>query len=266
MEAQSCEGKDYSRYKKENHKGLRALFEERQGRQDLGAAFREPQREAVVGRSDPRGKLLFYCPVFYFVGEMREDGFPGGYAADFFDSLAYAEVGGVGREAQGADDEDVQVFEQGAGGFGYAAAIRQVGHASDSVAVNVQFAVLDRDGGDGNAVDGKISRFNGVQVKMGYAASDLFERFEDIRKAPPDFIEALRRSVNGDGFFVTEGAKVVDAVQVVGVGVGVENGVNGTDAFAKRLDPQFGGGVDEDGAAARSYQQRGPAAFVFLVF
>ena len=43
-----------------------------------------------------------------------------------------------------------------------------------------------------------------------------------------------------------EGAEVVQAEDVVGVAVGVEDGVDAADAFAEGLGVEVGAGVDED--------------------
>ena len=54
------------------------------------------------------------------------------------------------------------------------------------------------------------------------------------------------------GIVEAEGAEVVHAEDVVGVAVGVEDGVDAADVLADGLGVEVGAGVDDDVAAVRS--------------
>ena len=59
-----------------------------------------------------------------------------------------------------------------------------------------------------------------------------------------------------------EGAEVVHAEDVVGVAVGVEDGVDAADVFADGLGVEVGAGVDQDGVAVVVDEERGAGAAV----
>jgi hypothetical protein len=43
-----------------------------------------------------------------------------------------------------------------------------------------------------------------------------------------------------------EAAQVIDTIDMIGMGVGEEDGVNPVQAFAQGLPPQIGGGINQD--------------------
>ena len=62
-----------------------------------------------------------------------------------------------------------------------------------------------------------------------------------------------------------EGAEVVEAHDVVGVAVGVEDGVDAADVLADGLGVEVGAGVDEDGVVVVGEADGGPGAAVARV-
>ncbi len=59
-----------------------------------------------------------------------------------------------------------------------------------------------------------------------------------------------------------EGAEVVEAEDVVGVAVGVEDGVEVADVFAEGLGVEVGAGVDDDGVVLPGDEDGGAGAAV----
>jgi hypothetical protein len=50
-------------------------------------------------------------------------------------------------------------------------------------------------------------------------------------------------------------AQVINAVDVVSVGVGKKNGINAFDVMPERLFSQIGGGINQDGAVVVTDQE-----------
>jgi hypothetical protein len=61
----------------------------------------------------------------------------------------------------------------------------------------------------------------------------------------------------GDNLFVEKmkPAQVINAVDVVSVGVGKKNGINAFDVMPERLFSQIGGGINQDGAVVVTDQE-----------
>jgi len=86
-----------------------------------------------------------------------------------------------------------------------------------------------------------------VQVEHGQTAAQPGGP-EDIAEAGVDVVHAGPAAVERDGGALThiEGAQVVDAMGMVGVGMGIEHGVDVEQAIGHRLQTQFGRRVDQD--------------------
>ena len=105
--------------------------------------------------------------------------------------------------------------------------------------------------GDGVEVDARGGGLRGLGI-------------EGVAEDAADDVEGLDGSVGRDGHFlvVVEGAHVVEAQDVVGVGVGVEDGVDAGDAGAQGLGAEIGRGVDEDILAGVLHQHGGAEAVI----
>jgi len=64
------------------------------------------------------------------------------------------------------------------------------------------------------------------------------------------------------GVVEAERTEVVHAEDMVGVAVGIEDGVEAADAFANRLRVEVGAGVDDDIVAIPGYEDGGTGAAV----
>jgi hypothetical protein len=107
--------------------------------------------------------------------------------------------------------------------------------------------VVEGDGGDLLAEE-----FEGFAVEdvNGEAGDGVFPVAigEDVFEDAADDDEGGLGGVNGDGaaLAVVEGAEVVEAEDVVGVGVGIEDGVEIGYSGAEGLGAEVRGGVDDD--------------------
>ena len=88
--------------------------------------------------------------------------------------------------------------------------------------------------GDGVEIDARGGRLRGLGI-------------EGVAENAADDVEGLDGSVGGDRHFlvIVEGAHVVEAQDVVGVGVRVEDGVDAGDVGAQGLGAEVGRGVDQ---------------------
>jgi hypothetical protein len=156
----------------------------------------------------------------------------------------------VGLAAEGVEDEDVEVLEEGEALGGDVGHVGEVGGGAEAVAGDGVAAVGDgyaeeRDAEEGDFVAGFGREAVELYAGAGGVAVDLAEG-------------VLKDALNGVGGGVVgeegeagwiaegEGAKVVHAEDVVGMAVGVEDGVDGAEVFADGLGVEVLAGVDQD--------------------
>ena len=144
--------------------------------------------------------------------------------------------------------------------------IGEIGAIAEAKAVGDVFAVVDFDGLDFYAGDLDGS---GIKYVSGEAGAAGFggRLVEDVLKSAADGDEGFGGGVDGDIVFLheVEGANIVEAEDVVGVGVGVEDGVEAVDLVAEGLIAEIGRGVNEDALVAEAQEDRGAEAFVARV-
>jgi hypothetical protein len=156
------------------------------------------------------------------VTDVREVGGFGLEAFDNGEGLFDGGVGGVGFVAEGVEEEDVEIAEFVHGVFGDLVVIGEVGDLADAVAEDDEEPVVEGDGSDLLAEE-----FEGFAVEdvNGEAGDGVFPVAigEDVFEDAADDDEGGLGGVNGDGaaLAVVEGAEVVEAEDVVGVGVGI---------------------------------------------
>lgn len=139
---------------------------------------------------------------------------------------------GMGRVTKRVEDEMVQAAQQSFGGFRHGAEIGEVGHGADAEALNGERAML---GGDGNDV--RAEEFKGSVERMEFdLGKGTFAglRFENISEGAAENCESFFRGINGNrgSLFLVEWSNVVEAQDVVGVGVGIQDGVETADILA----------------------------------
>ena len=170
----------------------------------------------------------------------------------------------MGRAAQGVDDPAVEVFERGPRGFGDVGDIGQIGQVPHTEAEAMDIAVFHLEGGQADraarAVDLDIP-VDGTEVqdrRIGRARR-LHEGIAEARQKV-----VLRRPVcpdmNALAHVEHDHAQVVDAVHVIGMGMGIDHALQLAHIRIQQLRAQVGRGVDQHtGHAMRCFaldQQR----------
>src|SRR4051794_4357733 len=85
-----------------------------------------------------------------------------------------------------------------------------------------------------------------MNVKLRHVGFE-FARVEGIGKDAADVFESVRRGVKGNGALtVVEGANVVEAENMVGMAVGVNDSVEPVNGGGEHLRAEVGRGVDQD--------------------
>ena len=165
------------------------------------------------------------------VGDVGEVGSASADAAGGVDGFLDGQVGEVFAVLEAVEDEDVEAVEQFVGGLGDLADIGAVGEVADAESEAHHGAVDEGDGGPAGAAD-----FEGAVDQSG----------EKLRAEQADFggllgegvVEAALEGlvgvgvgpdVEGAALDRVEAADVVEAHDVVGMGVGVDDGVDSLD-------------------------------------
>ena len=201
------------------------------------------------------------------VGHVGEVGSPGLDAFDEGDGFSEVGVAGVRLAAEGVKDEDVEVLEEREAFGGDVAEVGEVGCGAEAVAGDLVVAVGDRDaeevgseeddfgsGRGGDAVDGDAGA-GGVAVGAG--AEGVVE--DALDGGGGGLVGVEREAV---GVVEAERAEVVHAEDVVGVAVGVEDGVEAADVLADGLCVEVGAGVDDDVVVVPGDQDGGAGSAV----
>ncbi|MEN9722510.1 MAG: hypothetical protein RJB38_496 [Pseudomonadota bacterium] len=134
----------------------------------------------------------------------------------------------------------------------------------------------DREGKNGNPLNQKGlfrgSVVLGDQVRdqpSGASAPFGIGRLavKDVPKARLKLLNRPGVAVDGNVLLlkVIVAAKIVEATDVIGVGVGVENGVDSKDFLSKRLRPEVAGRINEKAFSTSSDPDRGAGSMVFGV-
>jgi len=207
--------------------------------------------------------------VVEVVAHVGEEGAAWFELFDVGDGFLEMRVAVVRVAAKGIDDEDVEILKKSDAFVGDVAHVGEVGCAAEAVAGDLLAAV-----GDGDALEagseeietGAGCGVNAVKFDAGAGGIAIFGAecvFEDALEGCGGFVVGVDGKV---AFGVkAEGAEVVEAHDVVGVTVGVEDGVDATDVFPDGLGVEVRAGVDEDDVAVVGEADGGPGATITLV-
>jgi len=239
------------------------------GALDGGRVGLDVEVKAVVGKLDVGiaglAEALVGGGVGKFVGDVRK---PGVARLEFVhqgEGLLDGLVHGMGNIAESVEDEVVEVLEKGSGGFGKAAEIGEIRGAAEAEAEHVHFAVEQRDGNDGDAkkLEGA---FDFVEDDAGEGAEGG-PGVEDVGEGAADHTEGLLGAVDrhGGALANVEGANVVEALDVIGVAVGEQNGFQAIKARGEGLGTEVGGGVNDDVLAIAGEKDGGTQALVVRI-
>ena len=197
---------------------------------------------------------------------MGEEGAAGLELFDVGDGLLEVRVAEVRVAPEGVEDEDVEVLKERDALVGDVAHVGEVGGAAEAVAGDLLAAVGDGDALEAGSEEIEARAGCGVDaVKLhagagGIAVLGAEGVFEDAFEGVGCGVVGVDGEIAFD--VKAEGAEVVEAHDVVGVAVGVEDGVDAADVFADGLGVEVGAGVDEDGVAVVGEADGGPGAAV----
>ena len=157
-------------------------------------------------------------------------------------------VAWVGLFPERVDDPDFDAIEDGEGVFVQGTCVGGVGKIAKAEAPTLAFAVTLREGVDFFAFDFKRTvDLVGCEFRSPIAEIEA-AAFESIGEAGADAFEDGFVGVGWNGFHhqIVDGAQIVEPVQVIGVGVGVEQRVDFTDTGIKALHADVRRAVDEN--------------------
>ena len=187
--------------------------------------------------------------VHQIMRDVRKPGAPRAQLLHEFQRLQHGLVHGVRGVAQRVKHQIIHSGDQRFGRLRQVAEIGQVGEAADAVTEDRQIAVLGWHGRPRDAQQFKRS-VNGVHRNLRNSAQRGLPA-EDVRKRAPQSLQRLRRSINRQRRVLPHviRAYVIEAENMVGVGVGVNHGVESVNFCAQSLRAEIGSGINHHVAA-----------------
>ena len=214
-----------------------------------------------VGWEDGLGGVVI--DVVTHVGEEGAAGFEEFDDGDGFFEMRVAEVGLV---AECVEDEDVEILQEGDALGREVAHVGEIGCGAEAVSGDGETAVGDGDAlevGSEEIDEGAGGGIEAMDFDAGAGGVTVFGAegvFEDAFEGGGGVVVGVDGEVAGE--MEAEGAKIVEAHDVVCVAVGVEDGVDAADALANGLGVEVGAGIDEDGVAFVGEANGGPGAAI----
>jgi len=171
---------------------------------------------------------------------------------DPFEGLSDRKMRAVALVAQRVDDPQIETFEILQALRRDRMQVRGIGHVADAESQGVHLAMFEpeRRRLDGSARTIEKCRAAEMQPVFGQQ-----RRVETARRRLEDIVELGRHDLRGRLVHIgrnlspvhdDEPAHIVDAMRVVGVGMGIENGVETLDLGVDQLLAQVRGRVDEN--------------------
>ncbi len=208
-----------------------------------------------MGRLHPGRQALRKRVIVQIDVHVGQDGAPGLHPGDPFEGPVHVGVGGMRRIAQRIDDPDVQIRESLEGLLRQGDHIAGIGHVSKAIAQGTDPAMVLVKGGDrnraGRAVHGPglaVLRRRPGRGDGGIAPLPVEDIAEPALKAGAG--HSVHPAVDPVALNDGERADVVDAMALVGVVVGDQQGVQPPQICGDRLQAQFRRGVDQNAGLA----------------
>lgn len=200
------------------------------------------------------GADTFEIHVVRKMGQVRRFG---AEQIDHVQSFFDREVRRVGSEAEGIQNEGVEIQKEfHARGFD-AIGVGAISDVSDAKPIDVAIGAVNQ----GDRLDPRTEDFKGLivdrdQMKLGCCAGvGGFSFLESIVEHANDSFLHVLGGVHRDRATDHEGKEtnVIHAVEVVRVLVGVENAMYDPNSFSKQLLAKIGSGVDEEISPGQTY-------------
>ena len=194
--------------------------------------------QPVIRQADVRRQQAVGALVRQVVADVGEEGAPGAPAVSHgLDGAVHGGVRGMRLVAQRVQKQHVQAAQQFQRGLGNLAVIGEIGgraeaEAVDGLAGRAESGWAETPGRTGR----RPSRRSGAGLELRNVGV-LFFAVEDVAKTRLDGGHGLRRGVDRNGALLPEIERphVVQAHDVVGVGVGEDHRIEAVDARAQRL-------------------------------
>ena len=216
-----------------------------------GGESLEIDLKAIVGEVDVGGEGGVALGVEGAVGEVGEPGALGFDVLSDFDGLGDGEVGGVSLFAEAIDDEDRDITNKIADGWGDGGTVGEVDGAGAASAVDSESR-----GGDTAVRDGEGNKSGGAEGEgsgdgVGFGADIGGAAVVEIEGVVKSFVEAgesVGIGVKGDAVTIFDGvgAEIVEAGDMIGVAVGIDDGIEAKNGGAEGLGSEIGRGIDDD--------------------
>ena len=229
---------------------VRNIGDESNGKGGGGESL-EIDLKTIVGEVDIGGEGGVALGVEGAVGEVGEPGALGFDVLSDFDGLGDGEVGGVRFFAEAIDDEDGDMTDKIADGWGDGGAIGEVDGAGAARAVESESR-----GGDTAVRDGERNKSGGADSERAgdgvcFRADVGGATYFEIESVVEGFFEAGESEgigVEGDAVTIFDGvgAEIVEAGDMIGVAVGIEDGIEAGNGGAEGLGSEIGRGIDDD--------------------
>ena len=216
-----------------------------------GGESLEIDLKAIVGEVDVGGEGGVAFGVESAVSEVGEPGALGFDVLSDFDGLGDGEVGGVRFFAEAIDDEDGDITDKIADGRGDGGAIGEIDSAGAARAVDSESR-----GGDATVRDGERNKSGGADGERAgdgvcFGADVGGATYFEIESVVEGFFEAGESEgigVERDAVTIFDGvgAEIVEAGDMIGVAVGIEDGIEAGNGGAEGLGSEIGRGIDDD--------------------
>ncbi len=190
------------------------------------------------------------------VADVRKKGAFGSQSIGDADRILDGGMGRMRLVAQAIEKQDIKVLQAGERCFGDVTEIGEIGGAAEAVSEDFSFPV-----NHWNWLEGAAEQLENSMDRLEFEpgeASEFVVGVEDIAEHVADELGGIGASVerNFTVAVIAEWAKVVDAEDVVGVGMGIEDRIDLRDVLANGLLAKIGGGVNEHRLTAELEQDR----------
>lgn len=170
-------------------------------------------------------------------------------------------------ESEGIQHEKIQVAQPILARIGNAAAIGNVGGVVDTVAKDIYFSVRNFNWGDLHVSQSERVPIERVQGQLGNPATLRLDAIKNIAEVFLDHLQGKGIAVAGNLATIkkVETPQFVDAVDVVGMMMGVKDAAHMLDIRVQALLAQVGGCVDQQVVISVLEQDGGSQAFVMRI-
>jgi hypothetical protein len=197
----------------------------------------------------PARQRFIAIGMFHLMTQVGQQGPTGGQTGRNFNRLRNIEVSRMGSKSQTVDHQNLKIPQTSLRCLRNGAAVGQVSEGTDPKSQGAAAAVMQGKRFHRQAEQLKrAADLSGVQL---WPISLLGLFTENITEIFPEGSNRLSGTVNGNRLTrdEVERSQIVDAVDMVGMGVGIENRVDTLDLLPQGLLPQISGGIDENVSA-----------------